>query len=166
MSNKENKNPLLTLLIIINFIAVIFIFYKQRAMDSKVDTLTTINSSSLTSTQKSPYLQKAKDGSIIREYNFGSFTANLARNDGPQRYLTIDVVLYLETLATAPLLEIENKKPDLRDEVLTILNTVTPQEALKLEGRGILKNLLKNHINNQLKSDQVKEILFTKFTVN
>ena len=135
-------------------------------MNDQVELITKGKGSAPSNTRELPYLPKAKSGSVIKEFNFGKFTANLAKSDGPQRYITIEVVLYIETLAGAALLEIENKKPNLRDEIISILNTRTPQEVLKLEGRGILKSLLKNHLNNDLKSDQVKELLFTKFMVN
>lgn len=166
MSEESKKNPLLALLVIINTFFMAFIFFKQMSITEVVDKIT--SKAPVTSSMKDelPYLPKAKAGSIIKKYSFGSFTANLARPSGPQRYITLDIVLYLETLSSSPLLEMENKKPDLRDEVIAILNTKTPKEVLKLEGRGILKSLLKNHLNGSLKSDQVKDILFVKFLVN
>lgn len=166
MSDQEKKNPLLALLIVINTAIVAIILFKQMGMSEEVEKLTSsieVNTSSETAL---PYIPKAKPGSTIREYPFGKFTANLAKPSGPQRYITLEIVLYLETLSSKPLLEIENKKPGLRDEIISILNTRTPEEVLKLEGRGILKNLLKNHLNNQMKSDQVKELLFVNFLVN
>ena len=166
MNDTNKKNPLLALLVVVNTAFIAFIFFKQISINDQVDAITAPKSTGVSSNDSLPYLPKAKAGSLIKKYPFGKFTANLARPSGPQRYITLEVVLYLETLSSAPLLEIENKKPDLRDEIISILNTKTPKELLKLEGRGILKNLLKNHLNGQLNSDIVKEILFVKFLVN
>ena len=167
MSDQEKKNPLLALLIVINTAIVAIILFRQMGMSERVEKLTSSATTINTSSENTlPYIPKAKPGSTIREYPFGKFTANLAKPSGPQRYITLEIVLYLETLSSKPLLEIENKKPGLRDEIISILNTRTPEEVLKLEGRGILKNLLKNHLNNQMKSDQVKELLFVNFLVN
>jgi flagellar FliL protein len=166
LSDQEKKNPLLALLIVINTAIVAIILFRQMGMSERVEKLTSSTAVNTSRENTLPYIPKAKPGSTIREYPFGKFTANLAKPSGPQRYITLEIVLYLETLSSKPLLEIENKKPGLRDEIISILNTRTPEEVLKLEGRGILKNLLKNHLNNQMKSDQVKELLFVNFLVN
>ncbi len=167
--DKDKKNPLLTLLIITNTVFVIFILFKQVSISDRVEKVTSPDSAtSFSSKPELPFLPKAKKGSIIKKYSFGAFTANLARESGPQRYITIEVTLYIETLSSAQLqlLEIENRKSVLRDDVISILNSMTPQDILKLEGRSLLKNLIKDHLNTQLKSDHVKELLFTKFLVS
>lgn len=115
---------------------------------------------------RSPHLPKAKENFTIVEYPFGDFQVNLARPSGPQRFIKLNLTLLVETPLTKNLAEIINKTPTLRDEIISILNKKTPQDILKLEGREVLKNILKQHLNSKLKDDKIKRILFTKFTVS
>ena len=100
------------------------------------------------------------------EFPIETLTVNLARPSGPQRFITLSMVLILETPQDKPTDEMTNKIPTFRDEIIDILNTKTPQEILKLEGREVLKNIIKNHLNQSLKTDKVRRILFTQFKVS
>ena len=167
MSEKPEKNPLLFLLIIINTIFVVYILTRQMNMVDQVSKLTASESRVVMDEGfRSPHLPKAKENFTIVEYPFGDFQVNLARPSGPQRFIKLKLTLLVETPLTKNLSEIINKTPSLRDEIIGILNKKTPQDILKLEGREVLKNILKEHMNSKLKDDKIRRILFTRFTVS
>ena len=167
MSEKPEKNPLLFLLILINTIFMVFIMMRQMSITEKVSELTaTESTSSVSEDFRSPHIPKAKENFAIVEYPFGDFQVNLARPSGPQRFIKLKITLLVETPLTKNLAEIINKTPTLRDDIIGILNKKTPQDILKLEGREVLKNVLKEHLNQNLNDDKIKRILFTRFTVS
>lgn len=169
MSEKPEKNPLLFLLVVINTIFIVFIMTRQMSITEKVSQMTAKETQVAVESGdsfQSPHLPKPKDNYTIVEYPFGDFQVNLARPRGPQRFIKLNITLIVETPLTKNLSEIINKSPTLRDEIISILNKKTPQDILKLEGREVLKNILKEHMNSKLKDDQIKRILFTRFTVS
>ncbi len=163
---KEGKNPLLFLLVLINTGFIGFIFYQQSQLGREVDTLTKKSSYSTDTTKLLPHIPKPSDGHVISTHEFGDFSVNLARPNGPQRFIKLSLTFIVETPTNNKLKEILNKSSDLRDEIITILNKLTPRDVLKREGREVLKNILKDHINGRLKDDKVRRILFTRFTVS
>ncbi len=163
---KAPKNPLLAILIIINTLIAVFLLFNQYSINDEVDKSTTKSSPPVQKPIQSPYIPKAPEGKKIVEYPFGDFAINLARPSGPQRFIKISITLLVQTPIDKDLTEIINKTPTLRDEIISIFNNQTPQDILKLEGRGVLKNILQKHINSQLKDDEILRILFTKFTVS
>ena len=175
MENKNKKNesskssPLLIVLVLTNTLFVGFLLYKQSQLNELTDQVisekTEVVESDSHSGQNSFHLEP-KEGNILEEFPIESLTVNLARPSGPQRFITLSMVLILETPQDKPTDEMTNKIPTFRDEIIDILNTKTPQEILKLEGREVLKNIIKNHLNQSLKSDKVRRILFTQFKVS
>jgi len=167
MSKKSEKNPILTILLIFNTSIVCFLLYNQYAIQDSVNSLTNENTvAHLGNDPELPFYPKAEQGRKIIEFPFGKFTTNLARESGPQRFMNLDITLLIESPIKSSLEEIQNLTPTLRDEVISILNNLEPKDVLKLEGREVLKDLLKKHINHKLKTDNVRRILFTKFKVS
>ena len=166
MSEEAPKNPLLFILVVVNSLVAFYLLSNQYDYEDKVNKLVDQSASAAEKSFESPYIPKPKEGSNIAEYPFGNFSINLARPSGPQRFIKVDITFIVETPADNDLTEIINKTPGLRDEIIGIFNNQTPRDVLKLEGRSVLKNLLKNHINRQLKDDEVLKVLFTKFTVS
>lgn len=166
MEDKKVKNPLLTILVMIITALAFYLLFKQFEIQKVAEKLYEQPSSTPQGIANSPYYPKAKENFSIVEYPFGRFTANLARPSGPQRFLKVTMVLLVETPTNDKLKEIINNTPTLRDEIINIFNTATPRDVLKLEGREVMKNLILQHINNKLKMDTIKGILFTQFLVN
>ena len=166
---EENKStPLLLTLVLFNTIFVGYLLYQQSQLASEADKLIA-KKMAVTPEDKDGQNQfdiKPKDGFIIQEFPMQTVTANLARPDGAQRFITLTMVFILETPQDKPTDELTNKIPTFRDEIIDILNTHTPSQVLKLEGREVLKNLLKGHLNRELKNDKVRRILFTQFKVS
>lgn len=166
MEDKKVKNPLLTILVVIITILAFSLLFKQFEIQREAEKLFEQPSSAPQGTVTSPYFPKAKENFTVVEYPFGRFTANLARPSGPQRFLKVTMVLLVETPTNDKLKEIINNTPTLRDEIINIFNSTTPRDILKLEGREVMKNLILQHINNKLKTETIKGILFTQFVVN
>ncbi len=169
MAMDENKkNPLLFILVIINTVFVGFLFMKQGELSELADEVLSEQTKTISPEKQGQnhFEITPGEGNIIQEFPIDPITANLARPDGPQRFLSLTMVLVLETPQAQALDELTNKLPTFRDEIIDILNTHTPAQVLKLEGREVLKNLIKKHLNQSLKSDKVRRILFTQFKVS
>ncbi|MAE22088.1 MAG: hypothetical protein CMK92_06620 [Pseudomonas sp.] len=163
------KNPLLAILVILNTIVIAYLLIYQMnlsELSNEIASERLSNPSEETSEGQNKHEINIKEGHILNEFPIEPITANLARPDGPQRFINISIVLVVETTQNKPLEEILNKLPTFRDDIIAILNTLSPRDVLKLEGREVLKNILKKHINQNLKRDEVKQLLFTAFKVS
>ena len=166
--NTEKSSPLLITLVLINTIFVGYLLYQQtRLTDITNNVISDKTKVISTSTGgQNQFEVIPNEGNLIQEFPIETITANLSRPSGPQRFITISMVFILETPQDRPTDEMTNKTPAFRDEIIDILNTQSPQDILKLEGREVLKDLLKNHLNQNLKEDKVRGILFTQFKVS
>ncbi|VAX22317.1 hypothetical protein MNBD_NITROSPINAE04-1280 [hydrothermal vent metagenome] len=90
-----------------------------------------------------------------------SFIVNLGGGSG--RYLKVTVVLKLsaEDVAT----EIKNREPQIKDAVITVLSSKTPEEILSVQGKYELKGEIMKRINVFLATGVVKELFFVEFVV-
>lgn len=163
---KKKSNPLLFLLVLVNTGFILFILTQQLKLGDEVDKLTKKSSNFSSTANLLPHLPKPGENKVISNYDMGDFSANLARQSGPQRFLKASIILIIETPRNNKLLETINKSSSIRDEIIALLNKQSPRDVLKLEGREVLKNTIKGHLNKIMKDDQVRRILFTKFTVN
>lgn len=163
------KNPLLVILVFINTIVIAYLLIYQMNL-SELSNQVTSDRMSIPNEEvdegQNKHVINIKEGHILNEFPIEPITANLARPDGPQRFINLSIVLVVETTQKKPLEEILNKLPTFRDDIIAILNTLSPHDVLKLEGREVLKNKLKKHINQNLKRDEVKQLLFTAFKVS
>jgi len=166
MSKEQGKNPFLMILLSTMTIGACLLIYKQFEIQRIAYSITNKYSSLDDNILVSPYFPKAKENFSIMEYPFGYFSVNLARPSGPQRFLKVKMIFLVETPTNDKLKEIINNTPTLRNEIINIINTTEPKEVLKLEGRQVLKDLLEKHINQKMKNDKVRKILFTQFLVS
>lgn len=93
-----------------------------------------------------------------------SFTVNLAQGEGPRRYVRLDAVLKMSDDAKAP--EFEARKPQIRDTIISILNTKRADDLLKKEGKSFLKEEIKASINSFLVDGKVEDIYYISFQIN
>jgi flagellar FliL protein len=92
------------------------------------------------------------------------FTVNLAQGDGPRRYARMEAVLKMSDDAKAA--EFEARKPQIRDTIISILNTKRPEDLLKKEGKQFLKEELKAAINAFLVDGKVEDVYYIGFQIN
>jgi len=93
-----------------------------------------------------------------------SFTVNLAQGEGPRRYVRLDAVLKMSEDAKTP--EFEARKPQIRDTIISILNTKRADDLLKKEGKSYLKEEIQSAVNSFLVDGKVEDIYYISFQIN
>jgi flagellar FliL protein len=171
VSVSSGKNPLVTILLVLNMAAmgtVAFLQYKFMEMEAKRPDLT-----ALLKEQNLPAVDEEAAGEQKSEeqttktdqlLTLDPFTVNLAQGDGPRRYVRLDAVLRLSK--DTKLEEIEARKPQIRDTIISILNTKRPDDLLKKEGKSYLKEEIKASINSFLVDGRVEDVFYTSFQIN
>ena len=97
-------------------------------------------------------------------YPLEPFTANLAQGEGPRRYIRISIVLKFSKDTKKE--EVDSRKPQISDTIISMLNAKKPEELLKKEGKDYLREEIKTSINNFLIDGQVAEVLYVGFQIN
>ena len=165
------KNPLLTLLMVVNILAmgtVAYFQYRFMDMEAKRPDLTQLlkekDSGAEVTTDASG---EQKSVEVVKKENLlplDSFTVNLAQGEGPRRYVRLDAVLKMSDDAKAA--EFEARKPQIRDTIISILNTKRAEDLLKKEGKSFLKEEIKASINSFLVDGRVEDIYYISFQIN
>ncbi len=163
------KNPLVTVLLIVNIIAmgaIGFMQYRFMQLEAKRPDLTALlkNDNTITSPEAEG---EAKKEDLIKKDNLlplEAMTVNLSSGDGPRRHAMIEAVLKLSNDAKSA--EFEARKPQIRDTIISIINTKRPEDLLKKEGKQFLKEEIKASINSFLVDGAVEDIFYISFTVN
>lgn len=90
------------------------------------------------------------------------FIVNLA-SDAGKRYLK--VVMQLELAKPEMGVEVNNRMPQIKDAVITVLSSKSSEELLTIEGKFQLKEQVLTRINNLLTGGVVKNIFFVEFVI-
>jgi len=90
------------------------------------------------------------------------FTVNLLSESG-RRYLKVEMNLELEGEELA--LELETKKPVLRDVIIRILSGKSLEEVSTIKGKETLKEEIVHDLNQRVKDGKIKNVYFTDFVV-
>lgn len=167
----SSKNPLLIVLMIVNIVAMSAVAYFQwrfMKMESERPDLTQLLKEKDASTAlDSEAASEQKSQEVVKKENLlplDSFTVNLAQGDGPRRYVRLDAVLKMSDDAKAS--EFEARKPQIRDAIISILNTKRPDDLLKKEGKSFLKEEIKASINSFLVDGSVEDVYYISFQIN
>jgi len=167
----SNKNPLLMLLMVVNIVAMGTVAYFQwrfmKMESSRPDLQTLLKESRSDSNASAEATGEQKTTEIVQKENLmplENFTVNLAQGDGPRRFVRLDAVLKLSNDAKNS--EFEARKPQIRDTIISILNTKRPEDLLKKEGKSFLKEEIKASINSFLVDGRVEDIYYISFQIN
>lgn len=167
----SSNNPLLTLLMVVNIVAMGTVAYFQwRFMDMEAkrpDLTTLLKEKDAPSTASDEATSEQKPVEVVKKENLitlDGFTVNLAQGEGPKRFVRTDIVLKMSDDAKAP--EFEARKPQIRDTIISILNTKRPDDLLKKEGKSFLKDEIKASINSFLVDGKVEDIYYISFQIN
>lgn len=171
-SGPPAKNPLLTILMVVNIVAISAIAYFQwrfMQMEASRPDLTRLLKEQQDGTVvvDTEAAGEQKTSEVVKKENLltlDSFTVNLASGDGPRRYVRLDAVLKMSDDAKAP--EFEARKPQIRDTIISILNTKRADDLLKKEGKSFLKEEIKSSINSFLVDGKVEDIYYISFQIN
>ncbi len=167
----SSSNPLLTLLMIVNIVAMATVAYFQwkfMDMEAKRPDLTQLlKEKDAPAAASDEAAGEQKPVEVVKKENLltlDSFTVNLAQGEGPKRFVRTDIVLKMSDDAKAP--EFEARKPQIRDTIISILNTKRPDDLLKKEGKSFLKEEIKASINSFLVDGRVEDIYYISFQIN
>ncbi len=164
-----SKNPLLTLLLFLNAILMIGVAYFQYVNHQKISSAPSIKDlvkaemKSVSDDQEEAAIGMAKEEEGIL-FPLERFTANLAQGDGPRRYILLQGVLKFSQDSNEE--EFKARKPQIRDVIISILNSKRPEDLLKTEGKAYLKEEIKAAINTFLVDGHVVDIYYVSFQIN
>lgn len=183
-SATSGKNPLLVILVVVNTLAVCAIGFFQFQNHKKLNSVTTAadvmqqqlagegghggggeaaaggehgGAAGAAGAKEAP----KSDGLM---YPIDPFTANLAQGDGPKRYIRISLVLKFTKETKKE--EVDARKPQISDAIISMLNAKKPEELLKREGKEYLKEEIKTAINNFLIDGHLEDIFYVGFQIN
>lgn len=166
----SGKNPLLTLVLVLNTLitgAATYLMYSAHQKQSSQPTVQDIVSAvkaQMTEEEKALEVKgmaKETDGML---FPLDPFTANLAQGDGPRRYVRLSAVLKFSKDSSEG--EAKSRKPQIRDTIISILNSKRPEDVLRREGKVYLKEELKSAINAYLIDGKILDIYYISFQVN
>lgn len=95
-------------------------------------------------------------------YPLDLFTVNLLSESG-RRYLKVEMNLELEGEELA--IELDSKKPVLRDIIIRILSSKSLEEISTVKGKETLKEQIVSELNTRIKDGKVKNVYFVDFVV-
>lgn len=185
----SGKNPLLVILVLVNTIAVGAIGFFQFQNHKKLNSVTTAADVMKQDLEGGGEHAAPAEGGGHGEtkaegghggagakgevegvkadgllYPLEPFTANLAQGDGPRRFIRISLVLKFSKETKKE--EIDARKPQISDTIISMLNAKKPEELLKKEGKEYLKEEVKTSINNFLVDGQITDIYYVGFQIN
>ena len=183
----SGKNPLLVILVLVNTIAVGAVGFFQFQNHKKLNSVTTaadvmkqdLESSGAAAgghgdakaegghggghgSEAKTEVEGVKADGLL--YPLEPFTANLAQGDGPRRFIRISLVLKFSKETKKE--EVDARKPQISDTIISMLNAKKPEELLKKEGKEYLKEEVKTSINNFLVDGQITDIYYVGFQIN
>lgn len=159
------RSPLILVLLLVNLIAlggiVFFQFqlFDQLKKQEKVADLLKADQDLAKNPIKSA--MKKDDGILVP---LQTFTANLAQGDGPRRFLRLDAVLKFDKKHNKK--EYEARVPQIRDSIISILNSKRPRDLLEKNGKDYLKEEIKSSINAFIINGKVTDIFYVGFQIN
>lgn len=165
----SDKNPLVTILLILNMAAmgtVAFFQYKFMQMEANRPDLTALLKQGNAVVDPEAEDEQKPVEEIKKEslFELDTFTVNLAQGDGPRRYVRLNAVLKLSD--DTEFAEVEARKPQIRDTIINILNSKRPEDLLRREGKYNLKQEIRSAINSFLIDGNVTDIFYVGFQIN
>lgn len=153
---KKSKFKLILILLIILIVvgggaAAYFLIFAKKPAEGNAGQM------AVDTTPKKPNAGGTQIGPL---YSFDTFIVNLA-DPGGIRYLKVSMQAELDSDKLAD--EIEKRKPQIRDIILTVLSSKTYAEVSTAQGKLALKQEIMRRINLTLTSGAVKGIYFTEF---
>lgn len=168
-TGSSQKNPLVTILLILNIAAmgvIAFFQYQFMQMEAKRPDLTALLKEANREIDPEAENEQPPVDEIKKEslFELETFTVNLAQGDGPRRYVRLNAVLKLSE--DTEFTEVEARKPQIRDTIINILNSKRPEDLLKREGKYNLKQEIRSAINSFLVDGSVVDIFYVGFQIN
>jgi flagellar protein FliL len=165
----SQKNPLLTVILLLNTVLVGAVGFFQYTIHQKASGQASVQGLIKAEMAKNQVDQSDDQSGMAREENgilfpLDGFTANLAQGDGPRRFVRLQTVLKFSKESNEE--EFNGRKPQIRDAIISTLNSKRPEDLLKLEGKNYLKEEIKAAINNFLVDGEVIDVFYVGFQIN
>ena len=167
----SGKNPFVTVLLLLNAAimgAVGFFQYQAHVRDANRESIQDVVKAEMKALKESEETiegmdakSEADDGELLQ---LEPFTANLAQGDGPKRFVRLNTVLKFSKDSNQE--EFKSRNAQIRDTVISILNSKRPEDILKVEGKAYLKEEIKAAINSFFVDGRVIDVYYTSFQVN
>lgn len=170
----SGKSPLVLILLLVNSIGLVAVAFMQFQSHQKMmqePSVSDVVKAEMAKAQKEES-ESASEESLIAPkrpdqgqlLTLDPFTANLAQGDGPRRFVRLNAVLKF-SLESKPE-EFEQRKPQIRDTIISILNSKRPEDLLASDGKSYLKEEIKGAINSFLIDGKVIDIFYVGFQIN
>lgn len=165
-----NSNLLVTIMVILNTLLIGAVGYFQKTAMDKMDSQESIHdvvAAALKEKEKKDDqkpeqgIAKEEDGKLK---DLDVFTANLAQGDGPRRFIRLKTVLKFSNESNED--EYSKRIPQIRDTIISLLNTKRPKDLLKAEGKNFLKEEIRAAVNAFLVQGKVIDIYYIGFQIN
>ena len=99
-------------------------------------------------------------GRNVRFYNVGEFTANLS-GPGAAHFVRVNVNFELDKKLDEE--EMKKRTPQIRDKIITLLNSKRPKDLQHRDGRVFLKEEIRTSINGVLQTGEISGVYFSSF---
>lgn len=165
----SGKSPVVTLLLILNLVLMSAIaFFQFQAMEREKKRETTMDLIAKQMEEAGMAAEGDETNKPVDQkgklFPLEGFVANLAQGDGPRRYLRLKTVLKFSEDSKED--EFTARKPQIRDTIISIINSKRPEDLLKKEGKVYLKEEIKAGINSFLMDGKVEDIYYVGFQIN
>jgi flagellar FliL protein len=165
----ESRNPIASVMLIINsifLVAIGYFQYRAHQMDLAKPSVRDIVKAEMKQMEQEKIkgeeeVDKDSEGLLLP---LESFTANLSQSDGPRRYLRMNAVLKFSRNSKEE--EFKSRKPQIRDAIISIINSKRPEDLLKVEGKRYLKEEIKSAINSFLIDGNVEDVFYVSFQIH
>lgn len=106
--------------------------------------------------------KKVEDLKLGTDYALESLIVNLS-DTGGKRYLKVTIHFDMDKAELKD--EIDIRKPQIQDMLITLLSSKTYEEIGTVVGKKVIRQEILNIVNSKLKLGQVKDVYFTEFVV-
>lgn len=167
----SGKSPLLTLLVLLNTVMMGGIGYFQFQSFEKMKQTPDIrdvvkaemkNVVGEGEEDTADTGQAQADDGIL--FPLDGFTANLAQGDGTRRFIRLNLVLKFSKDSNEE--EFKRRKAQIRDSIITILNSKRPEDLLNVQGKNFLKEEIKSKINSFMVDGSVIDTFLVSYQIN
>ena len=148
------RNFFLYLFLILNTLAGLYILQRQFTNKANKTLYSDVNF-------KSQPIANRNRSHFVK---FELIATNMAEYNGPRRYIRVRPVV--EIIEGKQYQEISLKKNTIRNQIISYLNTLKPDQVLGETGMENLKSEIKNIFKKTLTHTQINMLYFSEFRVN
>ena len=172
----RGKNPLLLIVLLLNtfcMAAIGYFQYQAHKKEQERPSVHDIVQSAMGRRGQGQAFGFLDDGSISKKQEgnedgillpLNGFTVNLAQGEGPRRFIRLNTVLKFGLDSDES--EFRSRRPQIRDSIISILNSKKPGDLLRKEGKEYLKEEIKASINSFLVNGKVVAVYYVGFQIN